>query len=365
MGELYRTYDGAQVFLHQFIKRVTEERIPLSGTIDLTYRCNLRCIHCYLDPNGNKNGNNHQEMDTSQVMNILDEITSAGCLYLLMTGGEPLLRRDFPEIYQHAKELGLLVTVFTNGTLISQKTLDLFEDMPPKAIEISLYGATAETYEGITGVSGSYERCMEGIHKLLYCGQKLRLKTILMTANQHEFYEMEKMARDFGVPFRFDAAIFPRFNGDRSPIELRVSPEDAIEKEFSEPERSHEWKEYYDHFRTIPSSNYVYECGAGLTYFHIDAYGNLQPCLMSINHKIPILGGRFLSGWQNELPGIREIKMKADQSCYDCPKRILCGYCPPFFELENASETSNSEFLCSMGQLRYEKLQSMSDRRNK
>jgi radical SAM protein with 4Fe4S-binding SPASM domain len=363
MGDVGHTCHDVQNFLRQFGKHVVEERIPLSGSIDLTNRCNLRCIHCYLDPQGKRRQDVQEEMSTNQVMGVLDEITAAGCLYLLVTGGEPLLRKDFAKIYRHAKENGLLVTIFTNGTLISDSILDLFDDMPPRQIEISLYGASADTYESITGVKGSYERCMNGIRQLLDHGQNLKLKTILMTTNKHEFYEMEKIAREFGVPFRFDAAIFPRFNGDQFPVDLRLSPEAAVEKEFSDLKRKREWEEYYDHFHAIPSSNYVYECGAGLTYFHIDTYGNLQPCLMSINHKTSILEGRFLSGWQDEIPCIRKIKMHADQSCYDCPKRILCGYCPPFFALEKGSETSISAYLCSMGQLRYDRLQSLSDRR--
>jgi radical SAM protein with 4Fe4S-binding SPASM domain len=354
---------STQEFLNQFRKRVAKERIPLSGSIDLTHRCNLRCIHCYLDPQGKKKHSIQEEMDTEQVMRVLDEITAAGCLYLLITGGEPLLRRDFQPIYRRAKENGLLVTIFTNGTLVSNEIVELFADLPPKAIEISLYGASAETYEGITAVKGSYEKCMAGIHRLLDQGLNLRLKTILMTVNQHEFYEMEQMAKDFGVPFRFDTAIFPRFNGDLSPIKLRISPEEAIEKEFSEPERSKEWKNFYDHFKEIPPSNHIYECGAGLTYFHIDASGNLRPCLMSHAIQYSILSGDFITGWQGKMPAVRKNKMNPDHVCHNCPKRSLCGYCPPFFELEGGSETVISDFLCSMGQLRYERLQSMPDRR--
>jgi radical SAM protein with 4Fe4S-binding SPASM domain len=364
MGDNLHTCNGAQEFLQHFRKKVARERIPLSGSIDLTNRCNLRCIHCYLDSQGIKKQAIQEEMSTPQILSLLDEITSAGCLYLLITGGEPLLRRDFPQIYRRAKENGLLVTVFTNGTLISKKILDLFEDLPPRSIEISIYGATKDTYENITGVEGSYDRCMNGIEQVLDRHLNLKLKTILMSVNQYEFYDMEEIARGYDIPFRFDAAIFPRFNGDRSPMDLRVSAEEAVEKEFSEPERGLEWKEFYDHFKQFPSSNHLYECGAGLTYFHINAYGNLQPCLMTREYQHSIVGGKFLSTWQSGFPTMRNIKLSPDQTCYDCPKRNLCGYCPPFFALENASSTAISDFLCSMGQLRYDKLQSLPDRRD-
>jgi radical SAM protein with 4Fe4S-binding SPASM domain len=304
-------------------------------------------------------------MNTEEVTTFLDEITDAGCLYLLLTGGEPMARKDFAEIYRYAKSKGLLVTIFTNGTLITDKILELFHDFPPKAIEISLYGATACTYEKITGVKGSYERCIAGIQKLLGKGLNLRLKTILMSENRHEFAEMEKMAESYGVPFRFDAALFPRFSGDMLPLKLRVSPEEVIDKEFSGRKRRDEWEAFYDHFKDVPSTNLMYQCGAGQTYFHLDAYGNLQPCLMSTGHQVSLKEGSFLDGWNGKIPKVREQKLTAGHVCVDCSKRMLCGYCPPFFQLETNSDLAISDFMCSMGQLRYDRLQSMSDRRKR
>jgi radical SAM protein with 4Fe4S-binding SPASM domain len=322
-------------------------------------------VHCYLDPSNSTRQRIQKELNTEEVTGILDEITEAGCLYLLLTGGEPLVRKDFTEIYRHAKSKGVIVTLFTNGTLITDKILDLFDDLPPKTIEISLYGATAKTYEKITGVSGSYERCISGIEMLLERGLNLRLKTILMRTNRHEFDEMERMAKDYGLPFRFDAALFPRFNGDLLPLELRVSPDDAIDKEFSDEKRRDEWQKFYDRFRELPPSDDMYQCGAGLTYFHIDAYGNLQPCLMSIEHQVSLREVRFLDGWNGKTPKVREKKLRVGHVCIDCSKRMLCGYCPPFFQLETNSDQAISDYMCSMGQLRYERLQSISDRRKR
>jgi len=361
MDKLVRTC--TETYLQQFNKRVTQLRVPISGSMDLTHKCNLRCVHCYLDPQNTKRTSHQQEMNTEEIKGILDEVTAAGCLYILFTGGEPFARADFADIYQYAKSKGLLITIFTNGTLITEKILDLFDDLPPRAIEISLYGATAGTYEKITGVKGSYNRCISGIEMLLEQGLNLRLKTILMTSNRHEFFETQQMAKDYGVPFRFDAALFPRFNGDRLPLELRVLPEEVIDKEFSEQNRRDEWKRFYDHFRDFPTSDAMYQCGAGLTYFHIDAYGNLQPCLMSTKVQVSLKEKRFLDVWNGQIRSIREQKMSSEHVCANCSKRILCGYCPAFFQLETNSYSGISEFMCSMGQLRYERLQSIPVRR--
>jgi radical SAM protein with 4Fe4S-binding SPASM domain len=303
------------------------------------------------------------ELSTEKIKRILDEITEAGCLNLLITGGEPLIRKDFTEIYRHTKSKGLLITIFSNGTLITDKILDLFDDLPPKTIEISIYGATAKTYERITGIKGSYERCISGIEKLLEHGLNLRLKTILMTINSHELAMMDQMAKDYRVPFRFDAALFPRFNGDSFPLGLRVSPDEVVDKEFSQKTRRDEWQKFYERYKDLPISDAKYQCGAGLTYFHIDACGNLQPCLMSIEHQVSLKGISFSDGWNGETPEVRNEKLVPGHMCIDCSKRVLCGYCPPLFQLETNSDQEISDYMCSMGQLRYERLQSMSGRR--
>ena len=185
-------------------------------------------------------------MNTSKILSVIDEITEAGCLYLLITGGEPLLRNDFPEIYRHAKTSGLILTVFTNGTLLTDRVMDLLEDLPPRVVEITLYGATALTYEKITGIPGSFAQCLKAVRRLLERKIPVGLKTILMTTNSHEFFDIEKIADNFGVRFRFDAEIFPCLDGDHSPLVLRVPPEEAIEKEFSDKDRARKWVRYFE-----------------------------------------------------------------------------------------------------------------------
>jgi radical SAM protein with 4Fe4S-binding SPASM domain len=336
-------------YMKLFNRRATECRTPLTGGIELTRRCNLRCVHCYLrDQDGYKS-----ELETSRLISILDEITDAGCLNFLITGGDPFMREDFLTIYCHAKKRGLLVTVFTNGTLISERDLEIFQDLPPRAVEITLYGATENTYEKITGVKGSYKRCMSGIQGLIEGGINVQLKTVLMTLNSHEFYDMEKIARDLGVKFRFDAALFPRFNGDKSPIKLRVSPEEAVEKEFSDNERTSSWCRYYQRFKGASFSEALYTCGAGTTNFHIDVSGNLQPCLMIDNLQFNLREGSFLSGWKEVMPHIKEKKIRNISQCGGCEKKSLCNFCPAFFRLENSAEDINSDYLCALGRERY------------
>jgi len=346
-------WPGNAEYLSAFNLRAAQQRIPLSGSIDLTYRCNLRCVHCYL--NGDRVHTDRQEMGTGKILSVLDEITDTGCLNLLITGGEPLLRDDFPEIYSHAKKNGLLVTVFSNGTLVTQEILALFEDLPPYIIEISLYGATALTYDKITGVPGSFAKCMQGIRQLYDRNLKVRLKTILMTLNSHEFFAMQRIANNLGIKFRFDPAIFPCKNGDKAPLKLRVSADDAIRKDFSDKERARSWKQYFERVQGQTLDDRLYTCGAGVTGFHINPFGLLSPCLMTNKISYDLSKGSFSQGWHDIIFRIREKKAGGDVlGCHQCEKINLCGFCPAFFEWENGSEDVCSDYICDIGNKRFE-----------
>jgi MoaA/NifB/PqqE/SkfB family radical SAM enzyme len=343
-------------FLNYLAAQASEQRIPIYGSIELTKRCNLCCVHCYLGPQEVYHKNRHEELTTAQVTSILDQITEAGCLYLLITGGDPLLRKDFAEIYTHAKKSGLIVTVFTNGTLINDRVLDLFTELPPRVVEVSVYGATAETYERVTGNKGSFQRCMDGIRALQDRGINYNLKTVLMKPNQHELPALRKLADDMGVPFRFEAQISPTLEGDLSPIELRVPAHEAVREEFSDEVRNVQWVEFIDRLEPAPAGDTVYQCGAGQTLFHIDPTGNLQACLMTERVSYDLKKGDFETGWRDVISKIREFKPPSSYKCNECSKRYYCDSCPAFFELENGANNLQSEYVCSMGHLRFEEL---------
>ena len=347
-------------YLEKFRLKAVEKRIPVSGSIELTYRCNLRCIHCYLDRRSNLESTIARELTTQQIIAIIDQISDAGCLLLLLTGGEPLSRNDFPEIYQHAKKRGLILTVFTNGTLVTDAILELFKALPPYAVEISLYGASQTTYEKITGIKGSYAQCMNGITSLLQHKINVKLKTILMTLNKHEFSEIENIAKSLGVKFRFDASISPCLNGNKAPLNLRVFPEEAVEKEFADRERLRLWREYFMRNQEPLNSDKLYVCSAGLTMFHIDPYGKLKPCLSCNEIQYDLSNGDFLSGWHTAIPKIMEKRVPSNYPCNHCNKVALCNHCPADAELETGSACIPSEYQCKMAAYRCHMMYNMS-----
>ena len=156
-------YSDFSLRLHQ---KVVGKRIPLVGSLEVTERCNLSCVHCYINLPAGDQGARKRELNAVEIYDILDQIVEEGCLWLLLTGGEPFVRPDFLEIYTYAKKKGLLITLFTNGTTITPRIADHLAEWRPFAIEITLYGHSQETYERVTGVQDSYERCRRGIELL-------------------------------------------------------------------------------------------------------------------------------------------------------------------------------------------------------
>ena len=147
--------------------QIDARRIPIEGTIETTFRCNLACVHCYVNEPAGAKEIQERELSLERLKHLVDEIVEEGCLFVLFTGGEVLVRPDFPELYLYARSRGLLVTIFTNGTMITDRIADLFAEHTPETIEITLYGMTKATYDRVTRVPGSYEKCLEGIRRLV------------------------------------------------------------------------------------------------------------------------------------------------------------------------------------------------------
>ena len=186
-------------FSQTFHARTMERHLPLSGTIEVTRRCPLTCVHCYNNLPMADHEAARTELSYEEHCRILDELADAGCLWLLFTGGEIFARRDFLDIYTYAKTKGFLITLFTNGTLITPRIADYLAMWRPFAIEITLYGRTRETYERLTGVPGSYDKCLRGIHLLLERKLPLALKSVAVSVNVHELHDMQAFADELGV----------------------------------------------------------------------------------------------------------------------------------------------------------------------
>lgn len=338
-------------------RRVSTKRIPISGSMEVTQRCNNQCLHCYNNLSAADPKARDAELRIDEYRGIIDELVDAGCLWLLFTGGEIFIRHDFFDIYTYARQKGLLITLFTNGTLITSEIAEELAKIPPFYIEITIYGHTPKTYESITKIPGSYERCVNGINLLLDRSLPLKLKTMAITRNRHEIYQMKRFAEErFGLEFKFDAMVNPRLDCSQSPLDFRLTPAEVVELDFLFPERAAEWKQFaarFNHAGLNPAAaDSLYVCGAGNNSFAIDPYGRLSACILSSAHSYHLRKGSFKEGWQNFLAAERQIKASRQTKCTTCRLKSMCGMCPANSELECSDRESPVDFLCQVAHLR-------------
>jgi radical SAM protein with 4Fe4S-binding SPASM domain len=328
--------------IEELQRKLMNVRFPLACDFELTFKCNLKCVHCFLfDHKGT-------ELSYEEVCRILDEIVEEGCLGLIMTGGEVLLRKDFLDIYDYAYEKKLRIDVFTNGTLITPEIADHFQMRPPHFIEISLYGITNETYEKITRVPGSFKKCINGISLLHNRGIPVNLKTVALTLNVSEIAEMKSYATKLGVGFRVSTNILPKFNRSKEPCKFRLTPKDAVEvKSMVYGSNTTMIKEHKD------------KCGGGKSQFHIDPYGNISICLLYRKYDYNLRYVTFREAWQNLKPAPK--RARDSQECLSCEARSVCDQCPAWAYLENGSCDVPSDWVCQFTKLAKAKIETLKE----
>lgn len=349
-----RRYKDYSAYLHA---KVITQRVPADASIEVTRRCPLNCAHCYNNLPMADVAARRSELTFDEHCRILDQLSEAGCLWLLYTGGEVFARADFLDIYTYAKKKGFLVTIFTNGTLVTPKIADHLVEWRPFAVEITLYGATRETYEHLTGVPGSYEHCLRGIHLLRERGLPLRLKTVVVSINKHEIGEMKKLAERMGLPFKFDGMLNPRIDCSQSPTAVRLQPWEVVKMDLEDPERVAEWKRFaerFNHPAPKEAQGEIYQCGGGVNGFAIDPSGKMSICVLSEVEKYDLRSGSLSEGWDQFLHGVRRKKATRVTKCTACEIKSMCGMCPANGELENSDPESPVEFLCHVAHLRAE-----------
>lgn len=334
---------------------------PVRASLEFTERCNYRCVHCYINQPAGDTALRQQELTLAEWQGILDQMERAGVLWLLVTGGEPLLRPDFPEFYLYAIHKGLHVTLFTNGSLITPDIADLLAANPPWEMEITLYGATAETYEAVTGIPGSYERCIRGIELLLERKIALNLKTMALTLSVHEIPAMKAMAEHWGVRFRWDPNVHARLNHHDGPLKYRLSPEAIAELERTDAKRMQQWQEYCDKPWGKPDPEALFTCGAASRTFHVDPYGGLYPCMMVRWLRHDLRESTLEEALTGFLPEVRRLQLDHNRTCRECDVRIPCAICPGWAYVHSGDPEAPDPFRCATARLRQQTLESVFD----
>lgn len=240
---------------------------PLHVEFELTHRCNLSCVHCYLGAWREKT----PELTLEQVKSILDKLQEAGFIWLVLTGGEPLLRPDFPEIYMYAKERGFIVIILTNATFIDEQIAELFTLHKPFYLDISMHGAEEEAYECITGVRGSFGRFMRALELLQDKKIPFKLKTKAMKENASHLKEISAFASRLGAPHKVSELVHSCLDGDPAPIRHRLDTCEPVK----------------------PPS---FRCAAGNFSVCIDPMGQLMACAGARKPSYDLISGSVEEG---------------------------------------------------------------------
>lgn len=337
--------------------------MPVLGRLDmeLTERCNNNCIHCCINLPADDLQAKKNELSTDEIKRILKEAVSLGCMSVMFTGGEPLLREDFQDLYLFARKQGLRVLLFTNATLITSLLADLFSRIPPlERIEITVYGMKKNSYEAVTRTIGSFETAWRGINLLLEKKVPFVVKGALLPSNKDEIDEFEKwaatiswMAKPPSYSMFFDLRC--RRDGKKNELikSLRLSPQDGL-KVLTRRRDAYikEMREFCSKFMR-PGADKLFTCGSGVRSGCIDAYGYFQPCLL-LRHPdtaYNLRRGSLKDALTNFFPKVREIKTNnADylNRCAKCFLKGLCEQCPAKSWEEHGTLDTPVEYLCDV-----------------
>lgn len=354
-------------------KRTDEKRIPLSAEIELTERCNNNCIHCYINLPADDEEARKRELNFREIRDIADETVQMGCLWWLITGGEPLVREDFADIYLYLKKKGLLTSVFTNATLITPELVSLFKKYPPRELEITVYGITQKTYERVTRTPGSFEAFMKGINLLQKESVPFTLKAMALRSNVGELEAIKDFCKRISKgPFRFDPFLHLRLrpNGKRNRQirDERLSPQEIVAIELGDEERKNgllkqicEEKKIGQETARFEDDNHLFYCGAGRTSFVIDSYGFFKLC-SSLSHPdclYDLKKGSLREAWEKFVPQVRSMRTGNEEcrkKCLNCPLINLCMWCPATAYLECGKLDRHIEDFCQIAHARAEAL---------
>jgi radical SAM protein with 4Fe4S-binding SPASM domain len=345
----HTTVQSLSDFIDRKLHSSSKNERPLTSIeLEITARCNNRCRHCYINLPASDKHAASCELSLEEIKTIADESADLGALWCLITGGEPLLRKDFVDIYLHLKRKGFLVSIFTNGTLVSQEHVALFKRYPPRDLEISVYGVSQHIYEQVTCVPGSYRAFRRGLDYLLKSWINVSLKATLTRSNLEEFSEIAEFCRQKSHgQFRFDPFLHLRVDG--SPMRNqeikseRLLPSEIVALEKSDRDRFKALTKSCSLIQTaIPTSGMVDKiicCAAGLNSVYVRHDGALQFCsaLRYPEFVYDLRQGSLSEAWHNFIPDLRREKYKdRDLSpvCTGCHLINLCMWCPAHAHLE-------------------------------
>ncbi len=345
----------------RLFEKTLRHSVPLTAVLELTRNCPLACMHCYLPETGGRaEVKKKEELSAGEWKSVLDSLVQAGCLSIVFTGGEPLSRKDFTEIYLYARESAFDVRLFTSGWGLTEKTADIIARTGISRVEISVYGRE-KLHDKITGKTGSFRVSVKAASAFKKRGVKVKLKCPLMKENAGQRGFVIELAKINGYEFGFDGMLAPANDRDKNIVTHRMTGRQARsvlrDARLSDGASASGINSSRPALRR-PGSQDIRQiiCSAGRNICAINPYGEIYPCL-----QLPVSAGNvrerdFCDIWNNsrELKKIRAMRFDGLKQCPVCFLRKICGRCPGFAMLEDGDISGPSKAACNMARLRYE-----------
>lgn len=303
-------------------------RHPFNGGFEITQKCNFRCVHCYL-----QNGGYKDYLSITEIKVILDKLARKGVLFLYLTGGEVLSRPDFAEIWLYAKRLGFVLEILTNGSLITEDLLKLFDEYPPATLSISVYGASEKSYQAVTQTKGQYSRVINNLKKLREHNLHFDIKFIGMRENYTDFYKIKNLAEELSVEFSHSFELFPAFGDGSDNLSHMLSVDEILNFEQSYEEARNTWEansgesNFFSSMEERGEFIPLFACESGTTTCIVDAEGYLLPCNKLRVKKFNLLRDDFDKAW-DAYAEIKKIPAPSNFKCLKCKNISVCNPCP-------------------------------------
>jgi len=317
---------------------------------ELTFRCGLHCRHCYTDcyntPRFAK-----RELTFSQVARLLDKIRDSGVLWLCLTGGDPLCRPDFLEIYAYAKARGFLITVFTSGQALGPRVIEYWRQYPPFVVELTVNAARKSLYEAIAQTKNSYAKVMTGIERMQRARIPFKIKTQVTRDNQGEVPRLEKLAARLHVSFTPNYFLNPRLDADQSPCGLRLTPREVIRTAYGTdmPAVSCQRPALTRPATGAGRAENIFPCavcsGDG---FYVDPYGNMVLCYLIRQPRVNLLRCGVEAGLARLQTWALSRKFRSRSACRRCALKAHCSWCPGRAFLETGDPQAAIEYYCKL-----------------
>jgi radical SAM protein with 4Fe4S-binding SPASM domain len=300
-------------------RKAFEQCIPLNVTFEITLRCNLRCAHCYNFDRGlsyKPERTFEEELSSREIHRILDEVRDEGCLFLAFTGGEALVHSELNEFIRHASGAGMAVTVKSNGTRLPGDTVDRLRQSGTSAVEISLYGAKAETHDSFVGLAGAFRNTIDGARRVREAGLRVKFSFVIVRRNADEIAAVREMAAAMGIPCAIDPQITARYDGSRSSLNERVDRE-TLDRLYRGPLQD---------LVPEPGDGASVQCSCARSVCGITAFGEVYPCIGAPLPCGTLKERSFKDIWWNSetLRGIRSLTLADFPACSSCDLRRSC-----------------------------------------